>query len=104
MKLFLPLFMFAAAAYAASPETLMEFQMDLRDPYNPLTLRGHPPDCGDENEGENGGPVGDNGGSPSPGQGSSGRYNVCCRYNGQHNKCICLARCRADCNAGICLM
>ncbi|KAI8201655.1 hypothetical protein K4K48_006233 [Colletotrichum sp. SAR 10_66] len=71
MKLFLPVLMFAAAAYAASPETLMEFQMDLRDPYNPLTLRGHPPDCGDENEGENGGPVGDNGGSPSPGQGSS---------------------------------
>ncbi|KAI8193636.1 hypothetical protein KHU50_012416 [Colletotrichum sp. SAR 10_65] len=68
MKLFLPVLMFAAAAYAASPETLMEFQMDLRDPYNPLTLRGHPPDCGDENEGENGGPVGDNGGSPSPGQ------------------------------------
>ncbi|KAH0443768.1 hypothetical protein CcaCcLH18_00594 [Colletotrichum camelliae] len=72
MRLLLCLFAAAAVALATSPGSPTEPQRHLRDPV-PDTTR-------------------DNGGSPRPGQSRQSKYNVCCRFNAEKTKCVCIAR------------
>ncbi|KAF5497606.1 hypothetical protein CGCS363_v008982 [Colletotrichum siamense] len=83
MRFFLCLLAAAAVALAASPGSPTEPQRHLRKPV-PDTTR-------------------DNGGSPRPGQSRQSKYNVCCRFNAEKTKCVCIARDKFDCERGTCL-